>query len=69
LITHLILFCPSLAFGLYYLVRGEINISRLREMTTSEAVEHAVEDEKIELGDEHGPKGDGGIQSAHTSAL
>jgi uncharacterized protein (TIRG00374 family) len=49
LITHLILFAPSLGFGLYYLLRGEISIARLRQMTTPEAVEHAVEDEKIEL--------------------
>jgi uncharacterized protein (TIRG00374 family) len=49
LITHLILFAPALGFGLYYLLRGEISIARLRQMTTPEAVEHAVEDEKIEL--------------------
>jgi uncharacterized protein (TIRG00374 family) len=49
LITHLILFAPALGFGLYYLVRGEISIARLRQMTTPEAMEHAVEDEKIEL--------------------
>jgi uncharacterized protein (TIRG00374 family) len=53
LITHLVLFAPALIFGLYYLIRGEINISRLKEMTSAEAVEHAVEDEKIEL-DGHG---------------
>ncbi len=69
LITHLILFCPSLGFGLYYLVRGEISISRLRELTTSEAVEHAVEAEKIELDEDPEGASETPIRSVRTQAL
>lgn len=47
IVMHLIDFGPALVFGLYYLFRGDINLSRLRSMTSSEAVEHAVEDEAI----------------------
>jgi uncharacterized protein (TIRG00374 family) len=48
IIIHLVDFAPAVLFGLYYLLRGDIQIKRLRELTSSEAVEHAVEDEKIE---------------------
>ena len=47
IVLHIIDFCPALIFGFIYLIRGEINISRLRSMTSSEAVEHAVEDEPV----------------------
>ncbi len=48
IVIHLVDFAPALLFGLYYLLRGDINVTRLRQLTSSEAVEHAVEDEKIE---------------------
>lgn len=47
IVLHLIGFCPALIFGLYYLLRGDISLSRLRSLTSPEAVEHAVEDEKV----------------------
>ena len=47
ILIHLIDFAPAVVIGLYYLLRGDIQINRLRELTSSEAVEHAVEDEKI----------------------
>jgi hypothetical protein len=47
IIIHLVDFAPAVLFGLYYVLRGQISISRLRELTSPEAVEHAVEDEKI----------------------
>ena len=47
IVLHLIDFGPALIFGLYYIVRGDINLSRLRARTSSESVEHAVEDEPI----------------------
>ncbi|MGB9179276.1 MAG: lysylphosphatidylglycerol synthase transmembrane domain-containing protein [Pyrinomonadaceae bacterium] len=50
IITHLIVFAPAFVFGLYYLVRGDISIARLRELSSPEAVEHVVEDEKVEIG-------------------
>lgn len=49
IIIHLVDFGPAIIFGLYYFLRGDINITRLRRLTSSEAVEHAVEDEKIEI--------------------
>jgi uncharacterized membrane protein YbhN (UPF0104 family) len=47
IVMHLIDFGPALIFGLFYLLRGDISLSRLRSLTSSEAVEHAVEDEKV----------------------
>jgi uncharacterized membrane protein YbhN (UPF0104 family) len=47
IVMHLVDFGPALIFGVFYMIRGDINLSRLRSLTSSEAVEHAVEDEKI----------------------
>lgn len=47
IVLHLVDFAPAVVFGLYYFLRGDINISRLRALASSEAVEHAVEDDKI----------------------
>lgn len=47
IVIHLVAYAPALFIGLYYFLRGDINISRLRELTSSEAIEHAVEDEEI----------------------
>ena len=43
--VHLVEFGPAVIFGLFYFIRGDISFSRLRSLTSSEAVEHAVEDE------------------------
>jgi uncharacterized protein (TIRG00374 family) len=51
IIIHLVAYAPALFIGLYYFLRGDINITRLRELTSSEAIEHAVEDEEIEPAD------------------
>ncbi len=47
IVMHVIDFGPSVVFGFFYFVRGDINFARLRSMTSPEAVEHAVEDESI----------------------
>ena len=47
IVTHLVVFSPALFFALYYFLRGDINVTRLRQLTSPEAVEHAVEDEEI----------------------
>jgi uncharacterized membrane protein YbhN (UPF0104 family) len=47
IVMHLVDFGPALVLGLFYLVRGDISLARLRSLTSSEAVEHAVEDEKV----------------------
>lgn len=47
IVLHIVDFGPALIFGVYYIIRGDINLSRLRAKTSSESVEHAVEDEPI----------------------
>ena len=47
IVLHLVDFGPAAAFGLFYFLRGEISLARLLELIKPEAVEHAVEDEKI----------------------
>lgn len=49
IILHLVDFAPAALFGLFYFLRGDINIARLRASTSTSAVEHAVEDEKVVL--------------------
>jgi hypothetical protein len=49
IILHLVDFAPAAIFGLFYFLRGEINVDRLRSLISAEAVEHAVEDEKVAL--------------------
>lgn len=49
IIMHLIFFGPALVIGLYYFLRGQVSISRVRELATPEAVEHAVEDEDLDI--------------------
>jgi hypothetical protein len=46
-VLHIVDFGPALIFGVYYIIRGDISLSRLRAQTSSESVEHAVEDEPI----------------------
>jgi len=46
IILHLVDFAPAAMFGLFYFLRGDINVARLRSLTSTSAVEHAVEDEK-----------------------
>jgi uncharacterized protein (TIRG00374 family) len=47
IVVHVIDFGPSVIFGFFYFVRGDINFTRLRSLSSPEAVEHAVEDESI----------------------
>lgn len=47
IILHLVDFGPAALFGLFYFLRGDINMARLKAMTQAKAVEHAVEDEPI----------------------
>jgi uncharacterized protein (TIRG00374 family) len=48
IVMHLVDFGPAVIFGFFYLIHGDINLSRLRSSASPEAVEHAVEDEAIE---------------------
>lgn len=47
IVLHVVDFGPALIFGTYYIIRGDISVARLRAGTSSESVEHAVEDEPI----------------------
>ncbi|MGI8734419.1 MAG: lysylphosphatidylglycerol synthase transmembrane domain-containing protein [Pyrinomonadaceae bacterium] len=47
IVMHVIDFGPSVIFGFFYFVRGDIDFTRLRSLSSPEAVEHAVEDESI----------------------
>lgn len=47
IVLHLVDFGPAALFGLFYFLRGDINLTSLRNLAKSEAIEHAVEDEKI----------------------
>ncbi|PYS74779.1 MAG: hypothetical protein DMF69_00840 [Acidobacteria bacterium] len=44
---HVIDFGPAAIFGFFYLIKGDLNFSKLRALTTPEAVEHVVEDEDL----------------------
>ncbi len=50
IVMHLIFFGPALVFGLYYFLRGEVSLRRVRELARPESVEHSVEDENLEPG-------------------
>jgi len=39
-------FGPAVLFGLFFMLKGDLNLSKLRTLVSPEAVEHAVEDEK-----------------------
>jgi uncharacterized protein (TIRG00374 family) len=47
IILHLIDFGPAAIFGLFYFLRGDINVTRLKALIRVKAVEHAVEDEPV----------------------
>jgi hypothetical protein len=40
-------FGPALIVGLIYILRGDVNIKNLRSITSTESVEHAIEDDEI----------------------
>ena len=44
---HLVDFGPAALFGLFYFLRGDVNLARLRALISVKAVEHAVEDERV----------------------
>src|SRR5580765_7821100 len=47
IILHLVDFGPAAVFGLFYFLRGDVSLARLRSLASVEAVEHAVEDEPV----------------------
>jgi glycosyltransferase 2 family protein len=53
ILMHLIDFGPALIFGLVYVIKGDLNFSRLRALTSQEAVEDVVENEVLIPGEGH----------------
>ena len=47
ILMHAVDFGLALFFGLAYAIKGDLNFSRLRALTSSEAVEHVVEEEDL----------------------
>ncbi len=45
IVLHLVYFGPALILGFYYFLRSDINVARLRQLASPEAVEHAVEED------------------------
>jgi uncharacterized membrane protein YbhN (UPF0104 family) len=45
ILMHLIDFGPAVIFGFVYVIKGDLNFSRLRALISQEAVEDVVEDE------------------------
>jgi uncharacterized protein (TIRG00374 family) len=54
IVLHLVDFGPALIIGLVYILRGDVNISNLRSITSSKTVEHAIEDEPILPDEDYG---------------
>jgi uncharacterized protein (TIRG00374 family) len=48
IVMHLIDFGPAAVFGFFYVIRGDLSISRLRAMMSPENVEHVVEEEPLQ---------------------
>jgi glycosyltransferase 2 family protein len=53
IVLHVIDFGPAVFFGFFYVIRGDLNLSRLRSLASPETVEHAVEDETLVPDDIH----------------
>jgi hypothetical protein len=53
IVLHVIDFGPAVLFGFFYVIRGDLNLSRLRSLASPETVEHAVEDETLVPDDIH----------------
>ena len=47
IVMHVIDFGPAVLFGFVYVIRGDLNFSKLRTLASPEAVEHVVEDEEL----------------------
>jgi uncharacterized membrane protein YbhN (UPF0104 family) len=47
IVLHLVDFGPAAVFGLFYFLRGDVSLARLRGLMSVETVEHAVEDEPV----------------------
>lgn len=46
IIMHLIYFAPALFFGVYYLIRGDVSITRIRSLVIADKTAHSSQNEK-----------------------
>jgi uncharacterized protein (TIRG00374 family) len=46
IVMHLVDFGPAMLFGIFYFVRGDVSLSRLRSLASPEVVERVSEDEE-----------------------
>ena len=56
IVLHLVDFGPALIVGLVYILRGDVNIRNLRSITSTETVEHSIEDEPILPDEDYGDR-------------
>jgi glycosyltransferase 2 family protein len=48
ILLHLVAFAPAVVWGLYYFLRGDVSFKRLQRLTTSEEIEHLIEDDELQ---------------------
>ncbi|HEV8368138.1 MAG TPA: lysylphosphatidylglycerol synthase transmembrane domain-containing protein [Pyrinomonadaceae bacterium] len=47
ILMHVIDFGPAVLFGFFYMIRGDLNFTKLRALASPAAVEHVVEEEEL----------------------
>lgn len=47
ILLHLVAFAPAVVWGLYYFLHGDVTFKRLQRLTSSEEIEHAIEDDEV----------------------
>jgi uncharacterized protein (TIRG00374 family) len=48
ILLHLVAFAPAVVWGLYYFLKGDVSFKRLQRLTSSEELEHAIEEDELE---------------------
>ena len=50
IVLHLVDFAPAVLFGLFYVIRGDLSLSRLRALISPESIEHGIEEKGLVSG-------------------
>ncbi|MDQ3820792.1 MAG: lysylphosphatidylglycerol synthase domain-containing protein, partial [Acidobacteriota bacterium] len=48
IMLHLVAFAPAVVWGLYYFLRGDVSFKRLQQLSSSEEIEHSIEEDEVE---------------------
>ena len=64
IVLHLVAFAPAIVWGLYYFLRGDVSFKRLQQLSSSEEIEHSIEEDEIENESEVNSIADRGLQIA-----